>query len=216
MKRAGRLLFLSAFLASAALAARAQAPTAELKPPAAVVKFSWSKERANWERDPFGGPLENFDEMRARARNERQVDDAKRGGGGIATDHAARRARADAANAEAVRREAKPPRYGFLYKATFRNDAPKAIRVIDWDYVFTDAMTGEELGRRQFTSEEEIGPGRKKELSFFVPSPPALRISAHSLDRGERDGLVERVEVVRVLYEDGSTWLQPDPARPPN
>ena len=38
-----------------------------------VVKSSWSKIRIGWERDPFGGPLENFDEMRSRVRNERRV-----------------------------------------------------------------------------------------------------------------------------------------------
>ena len=36
-----------------------------------VVKFNWAKERIGWERDPFGGPIENFDETRARQRNER-------------------------------------------------------------------------------------------------------------------------------------------------
>jgi hypothetical protein len=213
MRRVGSMLILCACVALAALA---QAPAARQGPPAVALKFSWSKERANWERDPFGGPLENFDEMRARARNERRIDDAKRGGGGIGADHAKRQARADAANVEAVRRNAPPPRYGFLYKATFRNDARKAISEIDWDYVFTDAATGEELGRRQFTSEEKIGPGRKKELSFFISAPPTRRISAHALDRRERDGLAERVEVVRVLYEDGSVWLNPSPARAPN
>ena len=38
-----------------------------------VVKSSWGKVRIGWERDPFSGPLENFDEMRSRARNERRV-----------------------------------------------------------------------------------------------------------------------------------------------
>ena len=38
-----------------------------------VLKSSWSKIRIGWERDPFSGPLENFDEMRSRARNERRV-----------------------------------------------------------------------------------------------------------------------------------------------
>ena len=38
-----------------------------------VVKASWSKIRIGWERDPFSGPLENFDEMRSRVRNERRI-----------------------------------------------------------------------------------------------------------------------------------------------
>lgn len=205
MKSAGRVLIL---LMSAAFVAPAQTGPTLHEAPVAVLKFSWSKERIDWERDPFGGPLENFDEMRARARNEKRIDDAKRGGGGMATDHATREARADAANLKAVRRD-KPPRYGFLYKATIRNDAAKAIRAVDWDYIFTDAATGEEIGRRRFASEESIGPGKKKELAFFVPNPPAQRISADALDRRERDGLGERVLIVRVVYDDGTVWQAP-------
>ena len=56
-----------------------------------VLNSSWSKVRIGWERDPFGGPLENFDEMRSRARNERRV---AMGGG----ERAKRDARADEAN----------------------------------------------------------------------------------------------------------------------
>src|SRR5687767_4796805 len=65
-----------------------------------VVKASWSKVRIGWERDPFGGPLENFDEMRSRARNERRI---AQGGG----ERARREARADEANL-AKQREKSP------------------------------------------------------------------------------------------------------------
>jgi len=73
-----------------------------------VVKASWSKIRIGWERDPFGGPLENFDEMRSRARNERRV---ATGGG----ERAKREAKADEANL-AVQRDKRPPQYYFIYK----------------------------------------------------------------------------------------------------
>ena len=59
-----------------------------------VVKASWTKVRIGWERDPFGGPLENFDEMRSRARNERRI---AQGGG----ERAKREAKADEAKAAA-------------------------------------------------------------------------------------------------------------------
>ena len=62
-----------------------------------VVKSSWSKIRIGWERDPFGGPLENFDEMRSRARNERRV---ATGGG----ERARREAKADEKNLAARHR----------------------------------------------------------------------------------------------------------------
>jgi hypothetical protein len=202
-------------LACACASAGAQSPPAPATPSAAaepglaVVKFSWSKERLNWEGDPFGGPNENFDQMRGRVRSERRVLEAKAGGNQIEVNKAEREARADAANVERLR--AKPPaRYGFLYKLTVRNDGARAVTAVDWDYVFTDAATREELGRHRFASEERIAPGRKKEFAFFVPSPPTQTISADALNRREREGLAEGVVLVRVLYEDGAVWRRPE------
>jgi hypothetical protein len=199
---------LFALAAAAALAAPAQtqqpaAPQADA-PGVAVVKFSWDKERVNWERDPFGGPVENFEEMRVRARNDKRIDDAKRGGNAD-IDRIRREARADSALLEIARRKG-PPRYGFRYKLSVRNDGAKAVKELDWDYVFTDAATGEELGRHKFTSEGRVPPGKGKEFSFFIPNPPTLRVSAYALDKTERAGLREQVVLVRVLYEDGTVW----------
>ena len=93
-----------------ALAQQPQQPTIDASAPGlTVVKHSWSKERVNWERDPFGGPLENFDEMRVRARNEKRIDDAKRGGSPD-VDRIKREARADSAILESARRKGPPRR----------------------------------------------------------------------------------------------------------
>src|SRR5215218_4067838 len=112
--KAQALLLLA--LAAAAVHARQQPhpPTTSDAPGVAVVKFSWDKERVNWERDPFGGPVENFDEMRVRARNEKRIDDAKRGGSPD-VDRIKREARADSAILQTARQKG-PPRYGFRYK----------------------------------------------------------------------------------------------------
>ena len=200
-------VLLAAFAAAAVCArTRQTAPAQRDASGVAVVKFSWDKERINWERDPFGGPVENFDEMRVRARNEKRIDDAKRSGGSE-VDRIKREARADAAILQAARGGDKgPARYGFRYKVSVRNEAAKAVREIDWDYVFTDAATHEEVGRHQFTSAERVGPGKAREFSFFIPTPPALRVSAYDLGKRERDGLAEQVIIVRVLYEDGTVW----------
>jgi hypothetical protein len=177
-----------------------------------AVKFGWSKERIGWERDPFAGPVENFDQMRVRARNEKRIDDLKRSGNQSEVNRAQREARADAAIIAKARGGGKPPRYVFLYKATFQNNGGKVIRSVDWDYVFLDAATGEELGRRQFTGVEKIAPGKRKELEFLVPTPPAQKVSVYALDRRDRDGMKEQFVVVRVVYEDGTVW---QPAAPP-
>jgi hypothetical protein len=179
-------------------------PRADASGGVAVVKFGWEKERVNWERDPFGGPVENFEEMRVRARNEKRIDDAKRGGGQD-VDRIRREARADSALLEIARQKG-PPRYGFRYKLSVHNDGAKAVKELDWDYVFTDAATGDEIGRHKFTSEGRVSPGKAREFSFFIPNPPTLRVSAYALDKNERASLGEQIVLVRILYEDGTTW----------
>src|SRR5215216_2099389 len=163
-----------------------------------VVKASWSKIRIGWERDPFGGPLENFDEMRSRARNERRVAS----GGG---ERARREAKADEANL-AAQRDKKPPQYYFIYKTKIKNTHTAAITQIDWDYVFFERGTENELGRQQFTSDEQIGPGKTKELVVIITSPPTRTVSVTSLNLEERDRLSEKIILVRLKYADGHTW----------
>ncbi|HEV2827194.1 MAG TPA: hypothetical protein VGW76_06280 [Pyrinomonadaceae bacterium] len=174
--------------------AGAQTPAAAEGPPDfQMVKYSWSKERIGWERDPFAAPVEDFNDMRGRVSRERRPTTALE-------------ERSAGAEKAAKARPAPPPRYAFNYKLSVQNTGSKTIRTIDWDYVFTDAATGEELGRREFTSTEKINPGKRKELSVFAFSPPAQRISVYSLGKNERDGMLEQVIVVRILYDDGSVW----------
>lgn len=163
-----------------------------------VVKSSWSKVRIGWERDPFGGPLENFDEMRSRARNERRI---AQGGG----ERAKREAKADEANI-AAQRDKTPPKYYFIYKTKIKNNHSAAISQIDWDYVFFDRGTENEAGRQQFTSDEQIGPGKTKELTVTITSPPTRTVSVTSLNLEERDRFSEKIVLVRVKYADGREW----------
>ena len=166
-----------------------------------VLKSSWSKVRIGWERDPFGGPLENFDEMRSRTRNERRV---ATGGG----ERARRDAKADEANL-ARQRQQKPSQYYFIYKSKFKNNHPSAITQIDWDHIFLERGTENELGRQEFTSDEQIAPGKTKELTITITSPPARTVSVTSLNLEERDRFTEKIVVVRVKYADGRVWQAP-------
>ena len=166
-----------------------------------VVKASWSKVRIGWERDPFGGPLENFDEMRSRARNERRV---AQGGG----ERAKRDAKADEANLAKVR-EKNPPKYYFIYKTKIKNTHNSAIAQIDWDHVFYERGTENEVGRQQFTSDELIGPGKTKELTVTITSPPTHTVSLTSLNLEERDQFSEKIVIVRVKFADGHVWQAP-------
>jgi hypothetical protein len=174
-----------------------------------VIKFSWSKERLGWERDPFGGPVENFDEMRSRTRNEKRLDDAKRGGSSAGADQVRREAKADAANL-ARQRQNSPSRYVFVYKTKVRNNGTTAITAIDWDYIFFERGTEIELGRQQFTSDEQIGPGKTKELTVTISSPPTHTVSVTSLNlNDEHKRLTEKIVLIRVRYEDGKVWQTP-------
>jgi hypothetical protein len=185
----------------------AQDRAALTDPEVQIVKYSWSKERVGWEKDPFGGPIENFDEMRVRTRNEKRIMDAKRGSSGE-SGKAERDALTDQALISAIHKVS-PPRYGFSYKVSFQNNGAKGITAIDWDYVFYDLMNEAELGRREFGSAQKIAPGKTKEVKFFIAAPPVRRISVQALDKNERAGLGERIELVRIEYADGSVWERP-------
>jgi hypothetical protein len=172
-----------------------------------VVKSSWSKVRIGWERDPFGGPLENFDEMRSRARNERRI---AQGGG----ERARRDAKADEANIAAQRKE-KPSQYYFIYKTKLKNNSTSAIVQIDWDYVFFERDTENEMGRQQFTSDEQIAAGKTKELTVTMTSPPTKTVSVTSLNLEERNRFTEKIVLVSVKYADGRVWNAPDISKAP-
>jgi hypothetical protein len=203
-----KYLVLGIWLALTATVGMAQSPPAAPNPSRVeVVRFSWSKERIGWEGDPFSGPIENWDETRARTRNERRIEDAKRGGSSE-IDKIKREAKADAANIAAQHKETRS-RYVFIYKTTVKNLSDKPIKSIDWDYIFFDRATESEIGRREFTSEEKISPGKAKELIVTLSKPPTQTVSVTSLNTKERDALIERVVVVRIDYADGTFWQLP-------
>jgi len=174
---------------------------------AEVLKCSWSKERIGWEGDPFRGPIETFDEVRARTRNEKRIEDAKRGSSAD-IDRIRQEAKADAANIE-TQHKSVPSRYVFVYKTTIKNVSNKTIKLIDWDYVFRDKGTDAELNRQQFTSEEKITPGKAKELTVVIRKPPTQTVSVTSLNTSERDSLKGEVVLVKIEYSDGSVWQAP-------
>ena len=53
---------------------------------------------------------------------------------------------------------------------------------------------------------EKIGAGKRKELSVMISQPPTRKISAYTLGKNEREGLLEQVIIVRILYDDGTSW----------
>lgn len=173
----------------------AQSNDAQATPDVQILKYSWDKERINWEGDPFHSSQRGNDPRSAVNRDTRE----RRGGSAlIMRDYQEER--------KDKSRPPDPPRYIFNYKLLIHNTGTKAIKEIDWDYVFRDATTGEELGRREFTSVEKIEPGKRKELSVSVSSPPTKKISVYALGKREREGLTEQIVVVRILFNDNTVW----------
>jgi hypothetical protein len=180
-----------------------QDTTTHTSPPLQVIKHSWEKVRLNWEKDPLTSPTgENLYEMRTRVSTERR-------------QRSALEERSMSAAREEKQKPAPPPRYVFTYKLTVLNSAAKRIKELDWDYVSTDEHTGEVLGRREFTSLEKIGPGKRKELTVTVSAPPTSRISVYALGKNEGEGVVETIVIGRVTYDDGTTW-EPNQTRKPD
>ena len=75
--------------------------------------------------------------------------------------------------------------------------------------MFYERDTENELGRQQFTSDEHVGPGKEKELTVTITSPPTRTVSVTSLNLEERDQFSQKIVIVRVKYADGLVWQPP-------
>jgi hypothetical protein len=167
------LLFAAITTTGARAQEQQQSPASASEPPdLQVVKFGWSKERIGWERDPFGGPVENFDEMRVRSRNEKRIDDAKRGGSASDVDRVRREAKADSAILAEGRNSQTPPRYGFRYKVSVRNTGTKVIKSLDWDHVFFDPKRKLKPGDISSPATRRSAPASRKRSVSSSPRRP--------------------------------------------
>ena len=97
----------------------------------------------------------------------------------------------------------------FVYKVTVKNSGNKAIKSVDWDYIFLDRSTQTEIGRQQFTSDEKISPGKTKDLIVTISKPPTKTISLTALNKNETESLDGQVILVRIDYADGTSWQRP-------
>ena len=120
----------------------AQTPTMSQAPDLQIVKYSWTKDRIDWEKNPYGRRTE-ISEIRSRR-------------GSVLEEREAREQKAR------QEKPTEPPRYAFDYKVTVVNAGSKAIKEIEWDYAFTDAATGEELGGASLPAWKRSGPASAK------------------------------------------------------
>lgn len=186
-------------------------PDSILPADAVVGTFSWRKERLpGWEKQSVGSSVENYETMKARVANERRIQQARNAGNKaeLGRRESAGKMLEDA-NLAKDSKGAQRPRDGYRYKMVLANSGSKTIKLVDWDYIFLDPNTREEVARHQFTSEETIKPGKSKEVSVLYLTPPVKMVRAEMLIKKEPLRYTEQVVIARIQYSDGSVWQHP-------
>lgn len=82
-----------------------------------------------------------------------------------------------------------------------RNDGPKQIRAVSYDFLFVSPEDGAELLRYQLRSRSDIKPGETRTLNSVVADRRAERLAP---DTGGR--VKCRAVIQRVGHADGSVW----------
>jgi hypothetical protein len=91
----------------------------------------------------------------------------------------------------------------YAYQVQIRNAGEATIEAVDWEYLFLDTATGDELARHRFQTFRRARPGKSVTLVGASGAPPTRVISAASLG-GKRKFFEERIVVRCVAYSDGT------------
>ena len=115
---------------------------------------------------------------------------------------------ARSAEMEKMAQEARAPKIedvnGYAYKVNFKNTSDKAVKIIFWEYRFTELDNPANVVRRQFLCTANIKPDDKQGFSVFSTRGPSDVISADSLANSTEKLFDEKVFVNRVEYADGT------------
>jgi hypothetical protein len=72
--------------------------------------------------------------------------------------------------------------------------------------VLFDSDTQAEVGRHEFESKIAIDVGKSKSLLGASDTPPAAVVHVSKSDKETREQYSDRVDIRRVVYEDGTVW----------
>jgi hypothetical protein len=171
-----------------------------------VLGFSWSRERIR--PRPSMSSLASPEELVRQSQREAQLAAARNSANkGAAGRIETQKINEDEAMAKA--RQTAPPDDGYRYKVKVKNNGGKTVKSVDWDYLFIDPLNGREVARHQFTSDDTIKPGKSKDLEVLYLTAPVKTISAAMLKKKEPMPFREQVQLMRILYSDGSVWQRP-------
>lgn len=97
----------------------------------------------------------------------------------------------------------------YVYKMKVKNNGPKTIKSVDWEYQFLDPNSNEVMGYRRMTSNTKLSPGETKVLKRRFTRQPTILVNVNSLDKNYKDQFTERLIIHRIQYTDGSVWQRP-------
>jgi hypothetical protein len=93
---------------------------------------------------------------------------------------------------------------GYTYRAKVRNSTSKTIKIIFWEYRFTEVANPQNVVRRQFICSVGIKPDDTKELAVFSTFGPSDVISTENLGKPGEKLFDEKVIVNRFEFSDGT------------
>lgn len=112
------------------------------------------------------------------------------------------------ATMDRIEQEARTPQpedvRGFTYSAKLRNDSGKTVKVIFWEFRFTEIARPSNTVRRQFLCSVNLKKGGEVELSAFSTKGPTDAVDVESLAKSKEKLFDEAVQVNRIEFSDDS------------
>jgi hypothetical protein len=112
------------------------------------------------------------------------------------------------AELDKIEQQARTPQpndvHGYSYLAKVRNDGDRTVKIIFWEYRFTEIAHPANVVRRQFLCSVNLKKGSEIDLTAFSALGPTDVINADSLAKSKEKLFDEFVQVNRIEYSDDS------------
>jgi hypothetical protein len=93
----------------------------------------------------------------------------------------------------------------YVYSMKIRNNGPKPIEAVAWDYVLLDPTSHTEVARHQFLSFEKVQPDKTATFESLQRTPP-IKTKIEDKESDKHTKPEERAIIRCVLYADETTW----------